>query len=150
MLLPFVRAELAGPAPYRLPECLLFPARSREYLPQRHRKRCVPNRGEWLLQLTNTQNCDALRVQSVPTRNVVIEPSVTFLPGLRLLTPQLFTKVFANQRMRIQLARTMRILSGKAKANSRYPVRGRNLCHRSCQCRVGCLIAHNMDLRTTS
>jgi len=33
----------------------------------------------------------------------VKEPPITFLPGLRLFTPQLFTKVFTDQRMRIKL-----------------------------------------------
>jgi hypothetical protein len=44
---------------------------------------------------------------------VVIEPPITFLPGLRLLTPELFAKILPNQRMGIQLSRIMRIFSGK-------------------------------------
>src|SRR6516225_8163019 len=44
---------------------------------------------------------------------VVIEPPITFLPGLRLLTPELFAKILTNQRMGIQLPRIMRIISGK-------------------------------------
>ena len=66
-LQPLVSGNMAGPAPHRLPESLLFRARSTEYLPLCHRKRCAPSRGEWLLELANTQNCDAWRVQSNPT-----------------------------------------------------------------------------------
>ena len=36
MLQPFAQDELADPAPYRLPESLLFPARSTRYLPRCH------------------------------------------------------------------------------------------------------------------
>src|SRR5271166_2381823 len=73
MLQPFVPNELASPAPNRLPESLLFLARSTEYLPRCHRKRCAPNRGEWLLSLANTKNCDAWRVQSNPTPSVPLQ-----------------------------------------------------------------------------
>jgi hypothetical protein len=41
------------------------------------------------------------------------EPPVTFLPGIRLLTPELFAKVFTNQGMRIQLSGIMRIFTGE-------------------------------------
>jgi hypothetical protein len=44
---------------------------------------------------------------------MIVEPPIAFLPGLRLLTPQLFAKVFANQRMRIKLPRIMCIFSGE-------------------------------------
>jgi hypothetical protein len=43
----------------------------------------------------------------------MIEPPIAFLPSLGLLTPELFAKVFTNQRMRIELARIMRIFSGE-------------------------------------
>jgi len=68
-LQPFVRDDLGGQVPYRLPDSLLFPARSTKYLPRCRRKPCAPNRAKWLPSLKNTQNCDAWRVQSLPTRN---------------------------------------------------------------------------------
>src|SRR5580704_3094810 len=40
---------------------------------------------------------------------MVKEPLVTFLPRVRLLIPKLLAKVFAHERMRIQLSRIMRI-----------------------------------------
>src|ERR1700686_2383387 len=67
MLQPFARDYLAGPAPYRLPEDLLFPARSTEYLPRCYLTRCAPNRDKSLLALARAQNCDAWRVLSYPT-----------------------------------------------------------------------------------
>src|SRR5262245_46050996 len=65
MLQPLVRADLGDPAPRRLPEGLLFPARSTEYL-RSHQKRCVPNRAKWFLALAKIQNCDAWKGQSNP------------------------------------------------------------------------------------
>src|SRR5208282_5624845 len=56
-LQPCVQDETAGSAPHRLPDSLLFPARSTEYLQLCRRKRCVPNCGEWFLALANTQKC---------------------------------------------------------------------------------------------
>src|SRR6516165_9074389 len=53
MLRPLALANLADSIPHRLPESLLFPARSTEDLRLCHRKRCAPNRGEWLLSLAN-------------------------------------------------------------------------------------------------
>jgi hypothetical protein len=41
------------------------------------------------------------------------EPPITFLPSIRLLTPKLFTEVFTNKRMRIQVSRIMRVFSGE-------------------------------------
>ena len=35
----------------------------------------------------------------------MVETPIAFLPGLGLLTPKLFTKVLANERMRIEMAR---------------------------------------------
>src|SRR5271165_564596 len=64
MLQPFVLDKLVGPAPCRLPEGLLFPVRSTEYLPQYYLTRCAPSRGEWLLSPANKKNCGAWRVQS--------------------------------------------------------------------------------------
>src|SRR6202040_1162738 len=61
------RDDPVGLAPYRLPEDLLFPARSTEYLPRCYRKRRAPSRAKWFLSLANTQNCDAWRVRSIPT-----------------------------------------------------------------------------------
>src|ERR1700747_2236372 len=44
---------------------------------------------------------------------IVVEPPITFLPSIRLLTMELFAKRLTNQRMRIQLSGIMRILSGE-------------------------------------
>ena len=43
-------------------------------------KRYAPNRGEWLLRPANSQDCDASKVQSHPTRNVPL-PQVCLQPG---------------------------------------------------------------------
>src|SRR5580692_6569960 len=43
ILQPEVKGNMAGSAPNRLPESLLFPARSTEHPPRYHRKRCAPN-----------------------------------------------------------------------------------------------------------
>src|SRR5262249_27077080 len=56
---------------------------------------------------------------------VVIEPPITFLPGLRLLTPELFAKAFANERMSIQLHRIMCIFASEDSG------RGRNPCEKT-------------------
>src|SRR6516164_3795728 len=64
MLQPFVRETLAV---HCLPENLLIPARSTKCLRRRHRKRCAPNHAKGLLALATAQNCDAWRVQSIPT-----------------------------------------------------------------------------------
>jgi hypothetical protein len=40
---------------------------------------------------------------------IVKEPSVAFLPSLRSFAPKLLAKVLANQRMRIEMSRIMRI-----------------------------------------
>src|SRR3984957_18609964 len=66
-LRPLVPGNMARLAPNLLPDSLLFPARSTEYLQRCHRKRCAPNRAKWLHSLANAQNCDAWRVQSIPT-----------------------------------------------------------------------------------
>ena len=58
------KGQMASPAPHRLPDSLLFPARSTEYPPRYHRMRCAPNRGESILPLASTQNCNALTIQS--------------------------------------------------------------------------------------
>src|SRR5260370_1078737 len=91
MLQPFVPDDMAGPAPNRLPESLLFPARSTECLPRCYRKRCAPNRGEWLLALANAQNCDAWRVQSNPTPSGPLQQDYAHLlrDPLPNLTPRL-------------------------------------------------------------
>src|SRR5271165_2478978 len=67
MLQPLVPERLAFEASYRSLESLLFPARSTEYLPWCHRKRCAPRRAKWFRKPANTQNCDASRVQAIPT-----------------------------------------------------------------------------------
>src|SRR6201987_5670224 len=67
MLQPFLGDELVGSTQHRLPEDLLFPARSTKCLRRRHRKRSAPSRGKRFLALTDTKNCGAWRVQSIPT-----------------------------------------------------------------------------------
>src|SRR5215469_5520865 len=64
MLQPFVRDALAV---HWLAENLLVPARSTKCLRRRHRRRCAPNHAKGLLPLATAQNCDAWRVQSIPT-----------------------------------------------------------------------------------
>src|SRR5215469_8902698 len=64
MLQPFVRETLAV---HSLPENLLVPARSTKCLRRRHRRRCAPNHAKGLLPPATAQNCDASRVQSIPT-----------------------------------------------------------------------------------
>jgi hypothetical protein len=49
---------------------------------------------------------------------IVEEPPVAFLPSVCSLTPELFAKVFANERMRIKLPRIMRIFSGEESRSS--------------------------------
>jgi hypothetical protein len=49
---------------------------------------------------------------------VMKEPPVTFLPSIRLLTPELFAKVFTNERMRIQMPRIMRIFPSEEPRSS--------------------------------
>src|SRR5262249_12771037 len=80
MLEPFVPKTLAAPAPHPLPESLLFPARSTEYLLRCYRKRCGPNPGKWLLSLTQTQNCDALTVRLNPTRSEPLQQDYAHSP----------------------------------------------------------------------
>src|SRR5580692_9978304 len=70
---------MAGSAVDRSPECLVFPARSRECLPLCHRKRCAPNRGVWLRTLANSQNCDAWRVQSTPMPNGPLQQDYAYI-----------------------------------------------------------------------
>src|SRR5271156_488284 len=67
------------PAPHRLPDSLLFRARSTEYLPRCHQKRCAPNRGVWLLALASAQNCDALTLQSNPMPSVPLQQDYAHL-----------------------------------------------------------------------
>ena len=50
-----------------------------------------------------------------PRRNcsiMTIESAVAFLPCLGSLTPELFAKVFTNERMRIEMPTTVRIFPG--------------------------------------
>ena len=67
MLQPFVPVKSGMASIDRLPESLLFLARSTRYLPRCCPKRCAPNRGEWLLEPANVENCDALTALSNPT-----------------------------------------------------------------------------------
>src|SRR5208282_1524277 len=50
----------------RVPENFLSHSRSPRCLELCDLKRCVPSRGEWLLQAENRQNCDASTAQSNP------------------------------------------------------------------------------------
>jgi hypothetical protein len=43
---------------------------------------------------------------------MIIEPPVTFLPSLRSSAPQLFTKIFTDERMGVQISAMMRIFTG--------------------------------------
>jgi hypothetical protein len=49
---------------------------------------------------------------------ILIEPPITLFPGIRLSTPELFAKVFTNQRMRIEMSRFVRIFSRKELCSS--------------------------------
>jgi hypothetical protein len=49
---------------------------------------------------------------------IVKEALITFLARIRLLAPELFAKVFTNERMRIELPRIMRIFSGEESCSS--------------------------------
>src|SRR5271166_6856395 len=81
MLQPLVLGNMACRRSRRLPDnCLLFLPRSTRYLPWCDPKRYAPNRGESLLRPANSQDCDALKVQSHPTRNVPL-PKVCPQPG---------------------------------------------------------------------
>jgi len=54
---------------------------------------------------------------------IVKEPPVAFLPRIRLSTPELFAKVFTNERMGIEISRIVRIFS---REESRSPQSGKN------------------------
>ena len=49
---------------------------------------------------------------------IVIQPPVTFLPGIRLPIPELFAKVFTDKRMSIEMSRIMRIFSREESCSS--------------------------------
>jgi hypothetical protein len=49
---------------------------------------------------------------------MVKEPPLTFPPRIGLFAPELFAKVFTNQRMRIEMPRIIRIFSGKESCSS--------------------------------
>jgi hypothetical protein len=49
---------------------------------------------------------------------VIVEPLIAFLPSLKSLTPKLFAKIFANERMGTQLPRILRIFPGKQSCSS--------------------------------
>src|ERR1700752_384337 len=68
-LQPLVLENMEDRRSSRLPDNPLFLVRSTEYLPRCHRKRCAPNRAQWLIQSGNTQDCDAWRVQLNPTQS---------------------------------------------------------------------------------
>jgi hypothetical protein len=49
---------------------------------------------------------------------MVKEPSVAFLPSLRSFTPKLLAEVLANQRVRIEMSRIMRIFPSEKLCSS--------------------------------
>jgi hypothetical protein len=52
-------------------------------------------------------------------RSIIIKESpITFAPHVGLLTPELFPKVFTNERMRIQIRRIMRVFSREESCSS--------------------------------
>src|SRR5271166_5122808 len=106
MLQPLVPGNMAGPTPHRLPESLLFRARSTEYLPRRHRKRRAPNRGKWLLALANTQNCDALTAQSNPMPSGSLQQDYVHLPRVPL--PKLAPWLMRSYHLAPLLVRSLR------------------------------------------
>ena len=52
---------------------------------------------------------------------VMKEPPITFLPCIRLVTPELFAKVFTNQRMSIQLPRIVGIFGSETLSLDAFP-----------------------------
>src|SRR5271166_5152326 len=72
MLRPLVLANVADAAPHQSPESLLFPARSTEYLPRCHRKRCAPNREEPLLQPGKRESQPRIRTAGRPNRLYIV------------------------------------------------------------------------------
>jgi hypothetical protein len=48
----------------------------------------------------------------------MIEPPIAFLPSLGSLTPELFAKVFTNERMRIQMPTIVRIFASEESSSS--------------------------------
>src|SRR5271157_5778430 len=51
---------------------------------------------------------------------IVKEPPITFLRRIRLLTPELFAKVFTNERMRIQMPRIVRVVLSQESCSSQF------------------------------
>jgi hypothetical protein len=49
---------------------------------------------------------------------VVKEALIAFLPSLRSSAPKLFAKIFANERMRIELSRIVQIFSSQKSCSS--------------------------------
>src|SRR6516162_2092822 len=80
VLVPSAPEKMACPAPYPLLEGLLFPARYTESLRLCHPRHCVPNRARRLLSLVKTQNCDAWRVESNPTRSEPLQQDYAHSP----------------------------------------------------------------------
>src|SRR5208282_1959977 len=93
------------PAPHRLPDSLLFPARSTEYLPRCHRKRCAPSRGKWLRELANAQNCDVCRVQANPTPSVPLQQD--YAQNEREPQPNLARKLMRSHHLAPLLVRSL-------------------------------------------
>jgi hypothetical protein len=49
---------------------------------------------------------------------IIVEPLIAFLPSFGPLTPKLFAIVFANERMRIEIARIVGIFPGEESCSS--------------------------------
>jgi hypothetical protein len=49
---------------------------------------------------------------------IVKEPLIAFLPSLGSLTPELFPKVFTNQRMGVEMSRIVRIFTSEESCSS--------------------------------
>jgi hypothetical protein len=47
-----------------------------------------------------------------------IEPPIAFLPSVRLLTPELFAKVFTNEGMRVEMSRVVGIFGSEESCSS--------------------------------
>jgi hypothetical protein len=49
---------------------------------------------------------------------MMVEPPIAFLPALSLLAPQLFAKVFAHERVRVEVPRAMWIFAREEPCSS--------------------------------
>jgi hypothetical protein len=106
MLQPSLRDPVAVPVSHRLPESLLFPARSTEYLPRRYRKRSAPSRAQWSPGVENTQNCDVWRVRSNPMPSA--QPRQAYAQSKRDSLPNLARRLMRSYHSAPLLVRSLR------------------------------------------